>query len=270
MSANCHAVLFLSDRPYAFNPWITLAQNAGLHVLTHTLSKVEDCESVDVAHADIIIEWCPLQNGLKPEVLSYLAQTTAAEVPILSACWERPATTLARWFELKNRLIGFSPLSAVQETKGVTLVPPYGGEISGAMFERISGFFQQVQLTPYWLNKDTPVGVAPRIWAMLVNEAAHALQEGVASAEDIDTAMKLGTNYPMGPCAWADMVGVETVLDILDTLWSVYRDERYRPCWLLQQMAQAGHTGKIAGKGFFTYETAGAPAAIAPQPSHCH
>lgn len=84
--------------------------------------------------------------------------------------------------------------------------------------------------------------VAPRILSMIVNEAAFALMEGVAEAEDIDTAMKLGTNYPMGPLQWADAIGVDVVAELLQALFNEYGEERYRPCVLLKQYARAGKT----------------------------
>lgn len=84
--------------------------------------------------------------------------------------------------------------------------------------------------------------VTARILAMIVNEAAFALMEGVASVQDIDTAMKLGTNYPKGPLAWADAIGPDVVAGILQALFEEYGEERYRPCVLLKQYARAGKT----------------------------
>lgn len=82
--------------------------------------------------------------------------------------------------------------------------------------------------------------VTARILAMIANEAAFALMEGVASVEDIDTAMKLGTNYPKGPLAWVDAIGADVIVGILQALFEEYGEERYRPCVLLKQYARAG------------------------------
>lgn len=95
--------------------------------------------------------------------------------------------------------------------------------------------------------------VAPRIVAMLANEAAFAVMEGVSSAAEIDEAMRLGTNYPKGPLEWADEIGLDTVVMILDALFSEYKQERYRACRLLRQYASAGWTGLRAEKGFYAY-----------------
>lgn len=95
--------------------------------------------------------------------------------------------------------------------------------------------------------------VQMRILVMLINEAAFAVMEGVATPEDIDHAMKLGVNYPKGLLAWADEIGIPVVLLVLDNLYREYQQERYRPCVLLKQYARAGWTGKASGRGFYTY-----------------
>lgn len=92
-----------------------------------------------------------------------------------------------------------------------------------------------------------------RILAMLINEAAFAVMEGVATPADIDHAMKLGVNYPKGLLSWADEIGIPVVLLILDNLHREYQQERYRPCVLLKQYSRAGWAGKAAGRGFYTY-----------------
>jgi 3-hydroxybutyryl-CoA dehydrogenase len=92
-----------------------------------------------------------------------------------------------------------------------------------------------------------------RILATLINEAAFAVMEGVATPADIDMAMKLGTGYPKGLLAWADEIGIPIVTIILDALYREYQQERYRPCVLLKQYMRAGWTGKAAGRGFYTY-----------------
>jgi 3-hydroxybutyryl-CoA dehydrogenase len=102
---------------------------------------------------------------------------------------------------------------------------------------------------------DGPGLVRARILSMLVNEAATALMEGVATAADIDTAMRLGTNYPRGPLAWGDLLGLDVVLGILRGLHEEYGEDRYRPCPLLTRYVQAGRLGQKTGKGFFDYDS---------------
>jgi 3-hydroxybutyryl-CoA dehydrogenase len=95
--------------------------------------------------------------------------------------------------------------------------------------------------------------VRARIVCALVNEAATALMEGVASAADIDTAMKLGTNYPRGPLEWGDLIGLDVVLGVMRGLHEDFGEDRYRPCPLLVRYVQAGRLGRKTGRGFFEY-----------------
>jgi 3-hydroxybutyryl-CoA dehydrogenase len=99
-------------------------------------------------------------------------------------------------------------------------------------------------------------GVLERIVCQVINECAFALGEGVGSAEDIDTGMTLGLNYPRGPLAWADEIGLDHVLAVLDSLWDEYREERYRPAPALRGLVRAGRLGRASGAGFFAYEAA--------------
>jgi 3-hydroxyacyl-CoA dehydrogenase, C-terminal domain len=96
--------------------------------------------------------------------------------------------------------------------------------------------------------------IAPRIVAMLVNEAAFAVMEGVSSVSEIDAAMRLGTNYPKGPLTWADEIGIDVVLFILDALYAEYHQERYRACRLMRKYSDVGWLGVRTGKGFYDYD----------------
>jgi 3-hydroxybutyryl-CoA dehydrogenase len=88
----------------------------------------------------------------------------------------------------------------------------------------------------------------------MINEAAFVLFEGVASAEDIDKGMKLGTNQPMGPLTLADFIGLDTCLAIIEVLYDGFKDPKYRPCPLLVKMVEAGRLGRKSGQGFYSYE----------------
>jgi 3-hydroxybutyryl-CoA dehydrogenase len=99
-------------------------------------------------------------------------------------------------------------------------------------------------------------GVLERIVCQVINECAFALGEGVGSAQDIDTGMTLGLNYPRGPLAWADEIGLDHVLAVLDGLWEEYREERYRPAPALRGLVRAGRLGRASGAGFFAYDAA--------------
>jgi len=88
----------------------------------------------------------------------------------------------------------------------------------------------------------------------MINEAVFALMEGVASAEDIDTVMKLGMNHPMGPLTLADFIGLDVCLAIMEVLFNGFNDSKYRPCPLLKKMVAANKLGRKSGEGFFKYE----------------
>jgi len=103
------------------------------------------------------------------------------------------------------------------------------------------------------LSKDMPGFIVNRILIPMLNEACFALQEGLASAEDIDTAMKLGTNVPMGPLTLADFIGLDTCLYIAEVLHEGLGDDKYRPAPLLRQYVDAGWLGRKAKRGFYSY-----------------
>lgn len=179
-----------------------------------------------------------------------------AELLILSASHDGLVTQLLAKLGTMVPIVGFSPFHTNPvDSSGVTLCLPKQAEqapfskIWAALAENHMG---ALGLQVRWI-RETPGMVVGRVYAMLVNEAAFALQEGVATPQAIDTAMRLGTNYPIGPLAWADLVGIDTVLSILNHLWTVYHEPRYRPCIFLQQMVMARQLGQKTCKGFFEY-----------------
>ncbi len=103
------------------------------------------------------------------------------------------------------------------------------------------------------VSMDYPGFISNRVLMPMINEAIFALFEGVGSAEDIDTVMKLGMNHRMGPLQLADFIGLDTCLSILNVLYEGFKDPKYRPCPLLVQKVNAGYLGKKSGKGFFEY-----------------
>jgi 3-hydroxybutyryl-CoA dehydrogenase len=106
--------------------------------------------------------------------------------------------------------------------------------------------------TPAEAN-DYPGFIANRILMPMINEAVFCLYQGVGKAEDIDTVMKLGMNHPMGPLALADLIGLDTCLAIMETLYDGFKDPKYRACPLLRKYVEAGWLGRKSGKGFYSY-----------------
>jgi 3-hydroxybutyryl-CoA dehydrogenase len=107
--------------------------------------------------------------------------------------------------------------------------------------------------TPVEVN-DYPGFVSNRVLMPMINEAVYCVMEGVSQPEAIDTVMKLGMNHPMGPLALADLIGLDTCLSIMEVLHDGFGDDKYRPCPLLRKMVRAGHLGRKAGRGFYTYK----------------
>jgi 3-hydroxybutyryl-CoA dehydrogenase len=103
------------------------------------------------------------------------------------------------------------------------------------------------------VSQDYPGFIVNRILMPMINEAVFALYEGIASVEDIDKGMKLGTNQPMGPLTLADFIGLDTCLAIMNVLYDGFKDPKYRPCPLLVKMVNAGYMGRKSGRGFYTY-----------------
>jgi 3-hydroxybutyryl-CoA dehydrogenase len=116
----------------------------------------------------------------------------------------------------------------------------------------VDKFLRSLEIEP--LEIEDIVGfVKPRILSMIINEAAFAVMENISSAQEIDEAMRLGVNYPKGPLAWADEIGISTVLIILEALYAEYKEPRYRPCRLLRLYPIAGWDGVADGQGFFAH-----------------
>jgi 3-hydroxybutyryl-CoA dehydrogenase len=168
----------------------------------------------------------------------------------LTNCLAETPTATASEFEDAHCVVGYSAIGLYTGTPVV--------EISRALQTHTT----YVQKAHHFLGRlglcavevpETPGLVLGRILAMLVNEAASALMEGVASPQDIDTAMQLGTNYPRGPLTWADYVGLDVILAILNHLEDEYGEDRYCPVPLLRQMVDAGKVGRKAGEGFYSY-----------------
>jgi 3-hydroxybutyryl-CoA dehydrogenase len=107
--------------------------------------------------------------------------------------------------------------------------------------------------------QDFPGFIVNRVLLPMINEAIYTLYEGVGAVTDIDTAMKLGTNQPMGPLELADLIGLDTCLAIMEVMQRVLGDDKYRPCPLLKKYVDAGYLGRKAGRGFYKYDAQGTP-----------
>jgi 3-hydroxybutyryl-CoA dehydrogenase len=147
--------------------------------------------------------------------------------------------------------VGFHLLAPVAEASLIELTR--GDSSSPLAAQRAERFFAALGKHVAWVQ-DAPGLVLGRIVCQVINECAFALGEGVGSAQDIDDGMILGLSYPRGPLAWADAIGLDQVLTLLDALCDEYREDRYRPAPMLRRLVRAGRLGRTTGAGFFDYD----------------
>lgn len=169
---------------------------------------------------------------------------------VLSSCLGFSASRIASWTSRPERVVGFATLFPLKEKKVIELTG--GLKTEEEALREAEAFCRALGKEPVRV-KDTPGLVFPRILSMIINEGARSLDEGVAQAEEIDVAMRLGMNYPRGPLRWADQVGLDEVLTVLEGLQRETGEDRYRPAPLLKKMVLAGWLGEKSGRGFYRY-----------------
>jgi 3-hydroxybutyryl-CoA dehydrogenase len=186
----------------------------------------------------------------KADTLFYLDDSLNEDTPLLTFTFAISTGELARELMMPERVVGISILPPLSEAKFVELmVTPH---TSGVVVSMAEEFFKGLGLGCAQVG-DSPGGVLGRTVCCLVNEAALALQERIASAEEIDQAMKLGVNYPFGPLSWGDRIGLDRVLAAMEGLHAEFKEERYRPAPLLKKLVRSGHIGIRSGTGLFAY-----------------
>jgi 3-hydroxybutyryl-CoA dehydrogenase len=150
-----------------------------------------------------------------------------------------------------DKFIGMHFMNPVPLMKLVEIIRGYS--TSNETFQTIKALSEKLSKVPVEVF-DYPGFISNRILMPMINEAIFSLMEGVASAEDIDTVMKLGMNHPMGPLTLADFIGLDVCLAIMEVLYNGYNDSKYRPCPLLKKMVAANKLGRKTGEGFFKYD----------------
>lgn len=170
---------------------------------------------------------------------------------LLTACLAVSATEIASFASRPERVVGFAALPPLDGSSLFEVAR--GVHTSDDALAAAVAFVESLGRPAVEVNDQVGL-VLPRIVCGLINEAAFALGEGVAEAEAIDTAMRLGMNFPRGPLAWGDLIGLDAVLAVIDGLQRVYREDRYRPASLLRQKVLAGQVGIATGQGFYQWE----------------
>jgi 3-hydroxybutyryl-CoA dehydrogenase len=199
--------------------------------------------------SSVIVETSSGNENYKRDILKNLDSGSPTAL-ILSSCLGFSTTHIASWTSTPERIVGFATFYPLKDKKVVELSK--GLRTEERALRDAEGFFRALGKEPACV-RDAPGLVFPRILSLIVNEAARALEEGVAEAKEIDTAMKLGLNYPEGPLRWADRIGLDEILTVLEGLQAETGEDRYRPAPLIKKMVLAGWLGEAAGRGFYTY-----------------
>ncbi len=209
-------------------------------------SKIEDIE-IDV---DIIIEAIVEKRDAKILLFNKLDNL------VNSNCIFASNTSAISITELQannrpDKFIGMHFMNPVPMMKLVEIIKGYS--TSDDTFNQVYNLVLNLGKKPVQVN-DYPGFISNRVLMPMINEAIFALFEGVSSARDIDSVMKLGMNHPMGPLELADFIGLDVCLDIMNVLWNGFNDTKYRPCPLLKKMVSANKLGRKTGEGFYNYK----------------
>lgn len=204
---------------------------------------------LDFADCDLVIEAIIEQFPIKATLFEQLDSIVKPQGLLVTNTSSISITKIAGATKRPDQVMGVHFMNPVPVMKLVELIK--GLQTSSETYERMQEFCSRINKTTV-LAIDTPGFVVNRILCPMINEAIFLVQEGV-KPEDIDTAMKLGTNQPMGPLTLADFVGLDTLLYILQLLHRELGEDKYRPCPLLTKYVEAGWHGKKAGRGFYTY-----------------
>jgi 3-hydroxybutyryl-CoA dehydrogenase len=241
----------------------------GLGVITKNLSKdvekgkrtAEEKDAIlarisksvsleDAKDADLVVEAVVENFDIKKNIFSELDRICPEHTILATNTSSLPITQIAACTKRPEKVIGMHFMNPVPVMRLVEIIR--GLATSDEVYQVVEEASIKMGKVPVWC-KDVPGFVSNRVLQVMINEALWELYEGVAPAENIDNIMKLGMNHPMGPLALADLIGLDTVLAILNVMYQGYGDPKYRPSPLLKQYVQAGWLGRKTGKGIYDY-----------------
>jgi 3-hydroxybutyryl-CoA dehydrogenase len=211
--------------------------------------KVEISGNLTLA-TDAIFECSNMPLEKKGRNLAFFDDRCSAAIPVFTSSVCHTVSEQSKYTKYPSRLVGIGLYSTFSAAKLLEIAPSKITDeniVQNAISVLKNLGFETAKVP------DRTGLVFPRILAMIINEAAQVYSEQIASKEDIDTAMKLGTNYPMGPLEWADKLGIDLVYEILAALQRDFGEDRYRPHPVLKEMVNLRHLGVKAKKGFYDY-----------------
>lgn len=204
----------------------------------------------DLADSDLIIEAVTEDINIKKEVFRKLDEICKEGTILASNTSALSITEIAAYTGRPEKVLGVHFFNPVVVMKLVELIR--GITTSEETFNKIKGIIEMINKVPVE-TQESPGFVVNRLLIPMINEAIFVLNEGIASAEEIDRAMKYGANHPLGPLALADLIGLDVCLAIMNTLYREFNDSKYRACPLLRKKVRAGQLGSKTGIGFYSY-----------------
>lgn len=203
-----------------------------------------------IADVDFVIEAVSEDMALKKEIFKKIDNIVSEKAIVVSNTSGLSITEIASVMKDPGRVMGFHFFNPVPVMKLVELIKGY--DTTDETFQLSKELVESLGKEAVSV-KESPLFAVNRILVPMINEAIFVLQEDVATAEDIDKGMMLGANHPIGPLGLADLIGLDTLLFVQDSLYEETQDSKYRAAPLLRKLVRAGHLGRKTGKGFFEY-----------------
>jgi 3-hydroxybutyryl-CoA dehydrogenase len=217
-----------------------------------TLKKIKlSIAYQDLKGLDLVIEAATENQALKENILKQVDSIVDSKVIIATNTSSLSVTKLAAQNSNPSRFIGMHFFNPVPMMSLVEVIR--GLQTSDATHSAITALAKEIGKETITVQ-NAPGFVVNRILLPMINEAFFVLHEGIASAEDIDTGMKLGCNQPIGPLALADLIGLDTCLAVMEVYFNNFNDSKYRPCPLLREMVDAGYLGRKTKRGVYQYD----------------